>query len=142
MVIASAKTPHYVLRHGASPLCLQHSQMSPAIATTVIYGFCDKPDYDIFIASSKLPLTPFPLVKGYLERAIGADLLHLIVLDAVSAEQEILSAASFEAVLASLNQNEDVVLISHRLVKDDASSSYRVESVTHFDEVTTASRQE
>ena len=130
MVIVSAKIPRYVLRDGlnfASPRVLQ-----PSVKTglSVIYGFSDKPEYDVFISSSELPLTPYPLVRGYLERAIDSKSLQLVVLDAGAPQQTFLNASTYEAVLDSLCNNRETVPVTHRLMIDIASTAFRVEEST------------
>jgi hypothetical protein len=132
MVIDSVKIPQYVLRDGlgyASPRVLLTSFK---IGSTVLYGFSDKPEYDVFISTSELPLTPYPLVRGYLERRLDSNLLQLVALDAGSSQQTLLQATTFEAVLDSLRNQVDTVPVTHRLIIDDASTAYRVEASTNF----------
>ncbi len=133
MLIVSAKIPRYLLRDGlgyASPRVLQPSFK---IGLTVIYGFSDKPEYDAFISSSELSLTPYPLVKGYLVRAIDRNLLQLVVLDAGTSQQTLLQASTFEAVLDSHCNKIDTVPVTHRLIIDTASNVYRVEESTNLE---------
>ena len=142
MVIGSAKIPRYVLRDGlgyASPRVLQASF---EIGSTVLYGFSDKPAYDVFISSSNLLLTPYPLVRGYLERTLDNKLLQLVVLDAGTSQQTLLQATTFESVLDSLRNQVDNVPVTHRLLIDKASAEYRVEESTNLDEAIHASVKE
>ena len=127
MVVVSANLPRYLLRDGsgyASPRVLQPSFK---MGLTVLYGFSDKPEYDAFISSSELPLTPYPLVKGYLVRAMDKNFLQLVVLDAGTSQQTLLQACTFEAVLDSLVNKMDTVPVTHRLIIDTARNVYRVE---------------
>ena len=133
MVIVSAKTPRYVLREGltyASPRVLQPSFK---IGLSVLYGFSDKPEYDAFISSSELPLTPYPLVQGYLERSLDSKSLQLIVLDAGNSQQTFLQASTFEAILDSIRNKRDTVSVTHRLMIDKTSTAYRVEESTNLE---------
>lgn len=139
MMIGSAKIPRYVLRDGlgyASPLVLQTSFK---VGATVLYGFSDKPEYDAFISSSEISLTPYPLVRGYLDRLLDSSLLQLAVLDADSSHQTLLQAATFDAVLDSLRKMANTVPVTHRLMIDKASTAYRVEEITYLEEASHAS---
>ena len=142
MVIGSAKIPRYVLRDGlgyASPRVLQTSFK---IGSTVLYGFSDKPKYDAFISSSELSLTPYPLVRGYLDKSLDSNLLQLVVLDAGTSQQTLLQAATFEAVLDSLGNKVDTVPVTHRLMVDKASTAYRVEEISDVEGSSYASLKE
>lgn len=141
-MIGSAKIPRYVLRDGlgyASPRVLQASF---EIGSTVLYGFSDKPEYDVFISSSNLLLTPYPLVRGYFERTLDNKLLQLVALDAGTFQQTLLQATTFEAVLDSLRNQVDTVPVTHRLIIDKASNAYRVEESTNFEAAIYASAKE
>ena len=96
----------------------------------VIFGFSDKPEYDAFLASTTLALTPYPLVKGYLQNQIAMDVasLHLIVLDARSFQQQILHAATFQSVLESFQNDKDSVAVSHQLELQGSPLAYRVQA--------------
>ena len=142
MVIGSAKIPRYVLRDGlgyASPRVLQTSFK---IGSTVLYGFSDKPEYDAFISSSELPLTPYPLVRGYLERSLDSNLLQLVVLDADTSEQTLLQAAMYETVLDSIRNQVDTVPVTHRLMIDKVNTAYLVEEINNLKGASHASVKE
>ncbi|QDT04909.1 hypothetical protein K227x_33060 [Rubripirellula lacrimiformis] len=129
MVDGFAKAPRYVLKDGSRPTCPSVLQASSDSVATVVFGFSDKPEYDAFQAASSIALTPYPLVKGYLQNQIELDTaaLNLVVVDATAAGQPILNAATFESVLESFQLNSDTVAISHRLVFDESASGYRIE---------------
>ena len=131
MVDGFAKTPRYVLKDGSHPTSPLVSQASTDAHATVIFGFSDKPEYDAFLSTSKLELTPYPLVKRFLK--FQCDLednsLKLVVLDAVSAEQACFYAATFESALESLEHNSASVRVSHRLIREETSSDYRIEAL-------------
>jgi len=129
MVDGFTKSPRYVLRDGAHPTGPLISQSSSDVRTTAIFGFSDKPEYDVFWNASPLALKPYPLVKGYLQNQIAEvdDWLKLIVLDAITAQQPILHAATLQAVLESMQLDAEFVTVSHRLILDDSSPAYRVQ---------------
>lgn len=132
-MIVSAGIPRYVLRDSSGYACPRVLQPSFKTGLTVLYGFSDKPEYDAFISSSELPLTPYPLVKGYLVRALDSNSLQLVVLDAKTPQQTFLQASTFEAVLAALCNKVDTVPVTHRLMIDKASAVYRVEERTDLE---------
>lgn len=132
MVDGFAKTPRYVLKDGSSPTCPAISQDSSGEYASVIFGFSDKPEYDAFQSKSTLALTPYPLVKGFLQNQLELNVasLKLIVLDPVSAGEPALYAATFESVLKAFQSDSDIVPLSHRLVLEDSSPDYRIETVS------------
>jgi hypothetical protein len=141
MLIVSAKIPRYLLRDGLGYASPQVLQQPFEMGLTVLYGFSDKPEYDAFISSSELPLTPYPLVKGYLARAIDKNLLQLVVLDAGTSQQTLLQASTFEAVLDSLCNKLDTVPVTHRLTVEKANTAYLVEEIHHLEGASHASVQ-
>ncbi len=141
MLIVSARIPRYLLRDGLGYASPQVLQQPFKIGLTVLYGFSDKPEYDTFISSSEIPLTPYPLVKGYLERAIDSNSLQLVVLDAGTSQQTLLQASTFEAILESLCNKLDTVPVTHRLMIDKANTAYLVEEINHLEGASHASVQ-
>ncbi|MGB7346464.1 MAG: hypothetical protein WBD20_19750 [Pirellulaceae bacterium] len=129
MVDGFAKTPRYVLKEGSHPTGPSVSQASSDDHAVVIYGFSDKPEYDLFLSASSLALTPYPLVKGFLKNQIELDFssLKLVVLDACSSAEQCLFAATFQSVLSSFRLDLDTVAVSYRLVLKESSSDYRIE---------------
>jgi hypothetical protein len=129
MVDGPAKTPHYVLKEGSHPTRPRVSQASAGNVANVIYGFSDKPQYDVYVAASELALTPYPLVKGFLNdrMKLDGDSLDLVVLDAVSSTQPCLIAVTFSSVLQSLLLHSESVVVTHRLILDEFTSEYRIE---------------
>ncbi|TWU44846.1 hypothetical protein Q31b_00160 [Novipirellula aureliae] len=133
MVHGFAKTPRYVLKdglHPASPIVLLAATDAEL---TVVFGFSDKPEYDTFLNARSQALTPYPLVRGYLQNQIDldVDLLRLIVLDASDPEQEVLDAATFENVLAAFQTDSDSVSVTHQLIRDAASQGYRIQEIAN-----------
>ena len=128
MVDGFCKTPRYVLKDGAHPASPNVEGANSEVDPVAIYGFSGKPGYDIFWKTQAGMLTPFPLVRLYLEHQIElrSELLSLIVLDATSPQQKILQAATFQAVLEAFRQNSDSVPVSHQLILDEESLGYRV----------------
>jgi len=132
MVDGFAKTPHYVLKDGSHPTCPAVLQTTPGDQTTAVFGFSGKPAYDVFWKCSSLALTPYPLIKRYLQDQIALNSSQkLIVLDAVSPQQAVLRAATYPAVLESLQLDSSSVAVSHHLILDEASSEYRVVTVAN-----------
>lgn len=125
MSAAVINVPYYVLLnnkqwigpHVVQPECLP------------IYGFSDKELYDKFCLNSELELTPYPLVKGYLQEQLDApgDAVNLVVVDAVGPEASFLRAATMQAVLAA-HENKDVHMnAGYRLKFDQEANAYREE---------------
>lgn len=130
MVDGFAKTPRYVLKDGPFPTCPNVSWESSDENGTVIFGFVGKPEYDVFLSASSLTLTPYPLVKRFLQSQIELDngSLKLVVLGATSAGQDCLYAATFQAVLEAFEIGAETVPISHQLIREDESTHYRIEA--------------
>ncbi len=120
-------TPRYVLLNGrerVSPKLLASNAQPIYLA---IYGFSDKGPYDVFSANSKLALTPYPLVEGYLQNQLtqsGID--HLVVVDAEGPNEGQLRAATMKSVLEAQQSQASHVAVSFRLILDQESQSYRV----------------
>ena len=83
-----AKTPCYVLKEGSHPTGTPTSQASRDDHAIVVFGCSDKPEYDVFLSTSPLALTPYPLVKGFLKNQTVA-FSHRLVLDASSTSYRI-----------------------------------------------------
>lgn len=131
MVHDSCKTPRYVLKDGSNPTRPPVLKSSAKIQPTAIFGFSDKPEYDAFLNASPLALTPYPIVKGFLENqiALSVDAVRLIVLDASSPNQRVFKAATFQSVLESFRLGLDRVAISHQLILDESSQEYLIQIV-------------
>lgn len=129
---ACATTPRYVLKSGSLPI-------SPAIKIddqkiSCVYGFSDKMIFDQFIESATKPLTPYPLVKGYLSNQIeAADAeqtngrhLQIMILDATNERQAVVAAASMASVLLAMQEQEKQVSIEYELIIDSQTNRYRL----------------
>ncbi|MCS7467035.1 hypothetical protein NZK35_10290 [Stieleria sp. ICT_E10.1] len=127
-----ANTPCYVLLDGKQRLAPQLIAPDSGPAFVAIYGFSDKQPYDLFIADSKLALTPYPLVKGYLKNQIAesSDVIHLVVLDAGGPNESPLNAATMDSVLQAQQQDANQVSVSFRLTLDGDAKAYRVEKAS------------
>ena len=125
-------TPCYVLLNGKQRLGPKLLPPHGGSDDVAIYGFSDKPLYDLFCANSELALTPYPLVKGYLKNQItdSRDAVHVVVVDAAGPNEAQLNATTMKSVLDSLEQQADHVTISLRLLLDQASQMYRIEKVS------------
>ena len=128
----STSTPLYVLlddklRIGPS---LTASQSGPQY--TAIYSFSDKQPYDLFCANCDLPLTPYPLVRGYLKNQIAdaGEAVHFVVVDAAGPREGKLNATTMGSVLEAQEQKANHVNISFQLMQDPGSQAYRVEKAS------------
>lgn len=124
-----AETPRYVLLNDKLRLCPELLPTQGGPACTAIYGFSDKQPYDLFCANCDLPLTPYPLVKGYLKKQIADSdgCIQLVVVDATGPLQIQMNAATMNLVLEAQEQNANQVAVSFRLTLDPASKAYLVE---------------
>jgi hypothetical protein len=131
IVRTSSKTPHYVLREDNHPTALTAVNNASNASTTVIFGFSDKPQYDAFLSLSSMRLTPYPLVRRFLvdQIALDGDSLKLVALDAPTPTQKLLSAATFQSVLSSLQSNADQVTVTHQIWLDAATAEYKVKTL-------------
>jgi len=129
MNIELGNTPYFVLMNGKQrlgPVLLPTDLTSTSAA---IYGFSDKPPYDLFLANCELALTPYPLVKGYLKNQIAdaRDGIQLVVVDAAGPNETQVNAATMSSVLEAQEKKSERVTISFHLMLDRDSQAYRVE---------------
>ena len=122
MLDGFAVTPRYVLRDGNHPSGPSVMQTEGQAEANVIFGFSDKPQYDAFLQKSLIALTPYPLVKGFLQNqvdlasaSLDLDAIQLIVLDAGDPQQSILRAATMKAIRDAFDLLEYVGGNDHRL---------------------------
>lgn len=136
IVRTSSKTPHYVLREGNHPTALTAVNDASDASTSVIFGFSDKPQYDAFLSLSPLHLTPYPLVRRFLvdQIALNGDSLKLVALDVSTPTQQLLSAATFESVLSSLQSNSDHVTVTHQIWLDTETAEYKIKTLEEDNE--------
>lgn len=129
---ACASTPRYVLKSGSQPIFPTINVDEQQIKC--VYGFSDKKIFDQFIKSASQPLTPYPLVKGYLSNQIdAADAeqtngrhLPIVILDATNEKQAVVSAASMASVLLAMQEQEKQISIEYELVIDAQTNQYRL----------------
>lgn len=126
------KTPRYVLLNNKQRMAPQLLAQPGGPKYEAIYGFSTKQSYELFIANSDLPLTPYPLVKRYLRErmAESASVIPLAVVDADGPLAAQLNTASMENVLASQETNANRVAISFQLTRDQDSGAYVVHEVS------------
>jgi hypothetical protein len=122
------KTPHFVLLDGKSRVGPKTDTRDDDRPALIIYGFSDKKPYEQFCQNSDCNLTPYPLVKFYLQNEVNqnADLLKLVVLDAIAPDQQELVAATMKDVLESHISGSKNVIASYRLEFDPMQLGYRV----------------
>lgn len=125
-------TPCYVLLDGKQRLGPKLLPLHAGTEVVAIYGFSDKPPYDLFCANSQLALTPYPLVKGYLKNQItdSGDAIRLVVVDAAGPNEAQLDAATMKSVLEAQEQKADHVAVSFHLMLDQGSHAYRIEKAS------------
>ncbi|WP_417731954.1 hypothetical protein [Rosistilla oblonga] len=128
MMDCAAAIPRYVLRKGLHPLGPSVKQIPGQPAVSAIFAFSSKPQYDAFLRADTSSLTPYPLVKGFLQNQDDLEELHLVVIDANSPNQSVIYAATVQAVLESLEQTRASILPTHHLIRDEKSDAYRVQS--------------
>jgi hypothetical protein len=124
-------TPYYVLmshncRFGPSLL-----QSSIGAHCLPIYGFSSKETYEVFRANCPLMLTPYPLVKRFLQEQIDAasDTPRLVVLNATRPDESRVEATTMESVLTAQTIQAAKVTTTYHLVLDADANAYRIETV-------------
>ena len=132
MTAQLVNTPYYVLLDGKQRLGPKLLRPRAGPEGVAIYGFSDKPPYDLFCANSDLALTPYPLVKGYLKDQIldSGDAVLLVVVDAAGPNEPEVNAATMNSVLEALEQKSAHVTISFRLMLDQKSHAYRMQKAS------------
>ena len=128
----SANTPFFVLKNGNQPVNPTINFDDPNANCVCVYGFSDKSIYEKFIKSSGQLLTPYPLLKRYLENQIAeidsagtkAVCLGLVVLDATKTTQPLLSAATMAAVLHAQQEKAQKIFVEYELAFDPKTASY------------------
>jgi len=126
--IAPLRTPGYVLLNDKTRIAPTLQPLQSGRKCIGLYGFSDKNPYDLFRSSSNLSLTPFPLVKGYLQTLIEsvADDLHLVIVDACGPNETQVHAATMEAVLHAQKCQLSTVAVEYTLTFDEESNTYQV----------------
>jgi hypothetical protein len=125
-----ARTPYFVLRDGNQPIGPPVVRPDSGDDCSPIYGFSAAIAYHEFRKHSDRPLTPYPLVKGYLRaQAGGSGAGHkLVVIDAGGPAERRLQAATMEAVLEAQERTITHVAAGFQLILDQETNVYRVES--------------
>ncbi len=125
------EVPRYILNLDHAPMRPMLDRPLQSQAVTVIYGFSTKSKYDSFLltCAKKEELTPYPLVKGYMEKLLNTEpnSLHLVAVDAASADQATLDAATMQSIVSALTNRQPDVLISHALSRDASNTVYSLE---------------
>jgi len=124
----SVETPNYVLLDHAQRIGPEMLALDSGKKCIAIYGFSDKPQYDAFCKKSELELTPYPLVKGYLQNRleVAGDTILIIVIDPAGPNEPTLDAATMQSVLEAQQKQLPQVTVSYRLTKDEHSPAYHV----------------
>ena len=121
-------TPSYVLLNEKTRISPTVVALQSGRKCIALYGFSDKTPYDSFRSNSQLALTPFPLVKGYLQTLIDSvsEHLHLVIIDACGPNETQVNAATMEAVLAAQKSQVGTVVVEYTLAYREESKSYQV----------------
>ncbi len=118
--------PRFVLFRGKDRIRPAITEMSSGATCVAFYAFSDKKYYDAFSADSPTPLTPYPLVKRFLEEQIAesTDAVHLVVVDADSPTATQLNAVTMTSVLDAQEKQASEVLVSYQLTFDPKNETY------------------
>ena len=127
-------TPYYVLRNEGQPLSPAVTLSSGGGECKTIFGFSDKVPYDDFLLKSKPGLTPYPLVKRYLQNQIDeaqndGGSLTLVALDAAGPAENVIYAATMAAILSAHENKTEQILATHLLRLDPKSGSFQIEEI-------------
>ena len=125
-------TPQYVLRNESYAFGPNMTKSSSKLIYKSIFGFSDKPFYDKFSDESQIPLTPYPLVKGYLKNQITAvidELLNLIIVDATGPAADVVYAATMDSILVAHESGDKQILATHLLRFDPKVNAYGLEAI-------------
>lgn len=125
---AAVCTPNYVLRDKKGRISPKVQLLNSGHSCIAIYGFSAKSFYDKFSLQSDKSLTPYPLVKGYLQNQVnsGGDSLKLVVVDAAGLDEPFLDVATMEAVLEAQENRASHVAVKYRLAFDQKTNDYKV----------------
>ena len=125
-------TPNYVLLDGKQRIGPELLALHSGMECFAIYGFSDKQPYDVFCANSQQALTPYPLVKGYLQNqlAVPGNAVHLVIVDATGPNEAHLNAVTMHSVLEAQEEKSNCVPVSFRLTRNEKSPAYRVEKAS------------
>lgn len=132
--VTLAKRPGYMLKSGSEPIFPKVVFDAATQVGVCIYGFSGKPIYDDFIRSAAQLLTPYPLVMRFLaEKIASLDTVSsseigpaLVILDATSATQPVVVAATMATVLQAMEDNVKQVPVEFELVFDGEKGSYQL----------------
>lgn len=124
-----ASAPYYVLLDENRRLGAQIVPLHSGRKCSSIYGFANKDRYEAFRANCHLAVTPYPLVKGYLQtqESQAGDDLKLVIVDAAGPNTPHIQAATMEAVLEVQEKRATRIAVGFELVFDAAAKAYRVE---------------
>jgi len=70
-IASTIPTPFFVLLNAGQRICPIALPVDTETDCNVVYGFADKTPCALLQRSSDQPLTPYPLVQGFLKRKIG-----------------------------------------------------------------------
>jgi hypothetical protein len=132
LIAVVAQTPYYVLMDGTRRIGPKVLGFQGGAQRSPVYGFSDKEPYDVFCANSHTALTPYPLVKSYLQdQASGlGEEPTLMIVDADGPKAPILHAATIKAVLEAQENRASYVTVTHQLIFDEQADAYRLDEAS------------
>lgn len=131
-------TPYYVL------MDQKKTAVGPTVTDpilnveyTAIFGFSDNAPYDSFCNESSHPLTPYPLVKGYLRNQLGHDdasqqCVKLVILDAPGPRAPYVHATTMLAVLEAQEKGITHVASTQHLTFHLETHAYHFEETHRY----------
>ena len=127
----SVRIPRYILNASTGPLGPELIQPTLGLPTKVIYAFTSKSHYDTFHKNcgSETELLPYPLIKGYMQGQIDADVdaRKLVAIDCESPSQTQISAVTMQSIIRALELKSESIEISHTLTLDADRQQYDVD---------------
>lgn len=121
--------PRYVLLDQSRPIGPDVATPDSKPECIAIHGFSDKNIYDAFVDKSERALTPYPLVRGFLQKQVHDHdgVILLVTLDAAGPCEATLNASTMQAILDAHENRSKQVSVSHRLSQDESSQSYHID---------------
>ena len=121
-------TPYFVLLQQKVRVGPAMVETQADLACSPIYAFSDKSHYDLFVAANPERLTPYPLVQLFLreQTSVVKAGLRLVAVDAASPQDPSIQAVTMEAVLEAHERRLPNLPVTHHLMRDQMSGTYRV----------------
>ena len=128
----SPRIPRYILNTTSGPLGPALVPQTLDTPTTVIYGFTNKSNYDLFLknSGSHAELLPYPLINRYMQGQIDADVdaCKLVAIDCESPTQPQIGAVTMQSIIGALERKNESIEISHTLKFNAVTEQYQVDA--------------